>query len=31
MDVATVVIMGIFFIAFVILGIMITRPMDENK
>ena len=31
MDIVALVVGGIFFIAFVVLGIMITRPMDENK
>jgi hypothetical protein len=31
MDIAALVVGGIFLIAFVVLGVMITRPMDENK
>ena len=31
MDIAALVVGGIFFIAFVVLGVMITRPMDENN
>jgi hypothetical protein len=31
MDIAALIIGGIFLVAFVVLGIMIVRPMDENE
>ena len=30
MDIAALIIFGVFAVAFVVLGIMITRPMNEN-
>jgi len=31
MDVAAVIISGVFAVAFIVLGVMIIRPMDENE
>ena len=31
MEVAAIIISGVFLVAFVILGVMIIRPMDENE
>ena len=31
MDVAALIVFGVFAVAFVVLGVMITRPMDENE
>lgn len=31
MDVAGLIIGGVFTIVFIVLGVMIVRPMDENK
>jgi len=31
MDVAALIIFGVFAVAFVVLGVMIVRPMDENE
>jgi len=31
MDVAALVIGGVFLVLFVIIGVMVVRPMDENE
>ena len=31
MDVAALIIFGVFAVAFVVLGVMIVRPMGENE
>ena len=31
MDVVAIIIFGVFVVAFVVLGVMITRPIDENE
>jgi hypothetical protein len=30
MDIAALIVFGVFAVAFVVLGVMITRPMDEK-
>jgi hypothetical protein len=31
MDIAALVVGGIFLVLFIIIGVMVVRPMDENK